>query len=99
MNRREKMLESLRIGKKLRVKHPDLNIYINVKVKLENANLTLDSLKISLPKKASKLEKLLLKLVQIYCNDVLVNNMYNGVLTSNEYQKIKNFIGPLPIAS
>jgi hypothetical protein len=87
-----KTLATLRAGRKLRVKHSDLNLYINAMVKLDNANLVLDSLKISLPQKASKLEKLLLKLVQIYCNDVLINNMYNEVLTSKEYQKLKHSV-------
>jgi len=87
-----KALASLKSGKKLRVKHPDLDLYINASVKLTNTDLTVDSLKISLPQKASKLEKLLLKLVQIYCNDVLVNNMYNELMKSEQYLKIKQSI-------
>lgn len=90
--KKEKLLESLRVGRKLRVKHPILNLYINTNVKLDNSNLVLDPFKITLPQKATKLEKLLFKLVQIYCNDVLTNNLTNDILNSKEYQKIQEGI-------
>jgi hypothetical protein len=44
--------------------------------------------RINLPTKASKGEKLLLKLVYIYCFDILCNNLLNDVRESKEYKKI-----------
>lgn len=84
------LLEQLRVGKSIRVKHPEYGFSIHAKLKLEDGHpeptVTLE--KINTPQKAGKAEKLLLKLVHIYCFDVLCNNLLNDVVASKEYQKI-----------
>lgn len=62
-------------------------------MKLNNDNLlVVDSVKISLPQKASKGEKLLLKLVQIYCYDVLQNNLTREIYESKEFARLQDRI-------
>lgn len=99
MTKTERALASLRNGKELRVKHPVFNLSIKGNVKLVGNSLVVDGLKISLPQKATKLEKLLMKLVQIYCSDVLLNNLSNDFINSPEYNKLKASIGQVAIAS
>jgi hypothetical protein len=70
--------------KTLRINHPEFGLII--KANLE-ASGEIKQLNFSLPRKATKLEKLLLKYVEIYSYDVLRNNMYNVVLESKEYTK------------
>ena len=86
----QKLLQDLRTGKKLKVKHPEYQFTINAMLKLEDGKIepTISSIKISLPQKANRGEKLLLKLVEIYCYDVLCTNLLDDVLTSKEYQKL-----------
>lgn len=84
------IVEQLRKGKAIKFKHPEYQFTINAELKLEEGKKepTVKLGKIGLPIKASKGEKLLLKLVTIYCYDVLSNNLLNDVLESNEYKKI-----------
>jgi hypothetical protein len=85
-----KLLEQLKKGKKLKVKHPEYQFTINANLKLQNYALLVEGLKISLPQKANKGEKLLLKLVQIYCYDVLQNNLTSDVYASKEFIRLQN---------
>lgn len=87
---RTSIVDQLRHGKKITVKHPEFNFSIHAELKLEvgNADPTIVIDKIGLPKKASKGEKLLLKLVEVYCYDVLRNNLYLDVINSGEYKKL-----------
>jgi hypothetical protein len=70
----------------VRTKHPELGLIIKAEV---DGNTPLDPSKITfgLPVKASKLEKFLLKMVEIYSFDVLRNNMYDTLIASPEYKK------------
>lgn len=86
------LLEQLREGKKIKVKHPEYAFTIHAELKLVGAEPVLKLEKINLPQKANKGEKLLLKLVNIYCFDVLCNNLLNDVMESVEYKKIMNSI-------
>lgn len=70
---------------KIRVKHPELNIIIHAQLDNE---LKLNVVKFGLPKKATKLEKLLLKFVEIYSYDVLRNNFHDYIINSVEYEKV-----------
>lgn len=84
------MRDQLMLGKKIRVKHPDYKFTIHAKLKLEDGlkepQVYLE--KINLPTKATKGEKLLLKLVNIYCFEVLCNNLLNDIIESKEYKKV-----------
>jgi hypothetical protein len=86
------LLEELKRGKNIKVKHPQYAFTIHAELKLEDnmPNLQVYLQKINLPQKASRGEKLLLKLVQIYCWEVLCNNLLNDVVGSVEYKKILN---------
>ena len=75
------------MNKELRIRHPDLGLILKTKVEFENNTIKMSPIKFGLPIKASKLEKLLLKFTEIYCYDVLRNNMENIVLQSVEYRK------------
>lgn len=87
------LLEQLNTGKKvLKLYHTDYKFTIKANMKLDNDLLIVDSVKISLPQKASKGEKLLLKLVQIYCYDVLQQNLIKEVYESKEFGKLQNRI-------
>ena len=87
------LLEQLKTGKKvLKLYHIDYKFTIKAKMKLDNDLLIVDSVKISLPQKASKGEKLLLKLVQIYCYDVLQTNLSREVYESKEFERLQNRI-------
>ena len=70
--------------KTIRFTHPELKLIIKADLD-DGAAIT--TIKLSLPRKATKLEKLLLKFVEIYCYDQLRNNLHNAVLESKEYQK------------
>lgn len=87
-----KLLEQLKNGKKLKIKHPDYQFTINAEVKLQKDELVIEGIKISLKQKANKGEKLLLKLVQIYCYDVLKNNLTIEVYKSEEFIKLQQRI-------
>lgn len=82
--------EQLKTGKKIKVKHPDYKFTIHAELRLENGlkepQVYLE--KISLPVKATKGEKLLFKLVNIYCFEVLCNNLLNDIVESKEYKKV-----------
>lgn len=84
------LLDQLKVGKKIKVKHPAYAFTIHAELKMEDGknepSIKLE--KINLPQKAKKGEKLLLKLVNIYCFDVLCNNLLNDVVESLEYKKI-----------
>ena len=82
--------EQLRKGKTIKVKHPEYAFTIHAQLKLEDGKTepTIKLEKINLPQKAQKGEKLLLKLVHIYCFDVLCNNLLDDVVKSQEYQKV-----------
>jgi hypothetical protein len=85
-----KLLEQLKAGKKIvTVKHPEYNFIMKAKMKLEEGQNApaIASIKISLPKKAGKGEKLLLKLVEMYCYDVLRGNLVDSIQNSPEYSK------------
>lgn len=88
------LLEQLKAGKKtLKLYHTDYKFTIKANMKLNNDNLlVVDSVKISLPQKASKGEKLLLKLVQIYCYDVLQNNLTREIYESKEFARLQDRI-------
>jgi hypothetical protein len=85
-----KTLRELKIGKKIKIKHPEYQFTINAIIKFEENKreplITIE--KVSLPQKANRGEKLLLKLVQIYCYDVLATNLTKDVLESKEYEKL-----------
>lgn len=70
----------------IKTKHPDLNLIIKVDVD-GNTPPDVSKIKFGLPVKASKLEKFLLKMVEIYSFDVLRNNMYDTLINSPEYKK------------
>jgi len=82
--------EQLKTGKKIKVKHPEYAFTIHAELKMEDGKTepSLKLEKINLPQKAKKGEKLLLKLVNIYCFDVLCNNLLNDIIESKEYKKI-----------
>ena len=83
------LLEQLRSGKKIKVKHPEYGFTIHAELKVNDKNEPLLKMeKVNLPQKAKKGEKLLLKLVHIYCFDVLCNNLLNDVMNSKEYRKV-----------
>jgi hypothetical protein len=85
-----KLLKELKIGKKIKVKHREYEFTINATIKLQDNEPLVTIEKISLPQKANRGEKLLLKLVQIYCYDVLTGNLIKDVLESEEYNKWMN---------
>jgi hypothetical protein len=82
--------DQLKTGKKIKFKHPEYAFTIHAELKLEDHDEkpTVYLEKINLPQKATRGEKLLLKLVNIYCFDVLCNNLLNDVIDSAEYKKI-----------
>jgi hypothetical protein len=82
-------LEQLKLGKKIKVKHPEYGFTIHAELKLEEGKKepSIKLEKINLPMKARKGEKLLLKLVNIYCFEVLCNNLLNDIVGSKEYKK------------
>jgi hypothetical protein len=84
------LLEELKTGKRIRVKHPEYAFTIHAELKLENENQdpAVKVVAINLPTKAGKGEKLLLKLAHIYCFDVLCENLLNDVVNSREYLKL-----------
>lgn len=90
------LLEQLKKGKKIKVKHPQYAFTIHAEVKLEDgkAEPTVKFEKVNLPQKAPRGEKYLLKLVQIYCFDVMANNLLDDILNSQEYKKILYQIRP-----
>ncbi len=88
------LLEQLKKGKKIRVKHPQYEFVIHAEARIEEGDTEPSVFieKINLPQKAKKGEKYLLKLAHIYCFDVMCNNLLNDVLNSQEYLKlIRNF--------
>jgi hypothetical protein len=95
-----KLLEQLKAGKKIvTVKHPEYNFIMKAKMKLDDGQTApaISSIKISLPRKAGKGEKLLLKLVEMYCYDVLRGNLINDIQNSVEYHKfLTNYSLALP---
>lgn len=82
--------DQLKAGKKIKVKHPEYAFTIHAELKMEDGKIepVIKLEKINLPQKAKKGEKLLLKLVNIYCFDVLCNNLLNDVVESKEYKKV-----------
>ena len=86
-----KLLEQLRTGKKiLKLYHLEYKFTIKANLKLQGEFIIVDGVKISLPQKATKGEKLLVKLVQIYCYDVLQNNLIKDVYESKEFKRLQN---------
>ena len=83
------ILEQLKLGKKIKVKHLEYGFTIHAELKLEEGKKepSIKLEKINLPMKARKGEKLLLKLVNIYCFEVLCNNLLNDIVGSKEYKK------------
>ena len=84
------LLDQLKRGKKIKVKHSLYNFTIHAELKLEDgkAEPSVRFEKINLPQKATKGEKYLLRLAQIYCFDVMCQNMLDDILESKEYKKI-----------
>jgi hypothetical protein len=84
------LLDQLRRGKKIKVKHSVFAFTIHAELKLEAGKTepTIKLEKVNLPQKATKGEKYLLKLAQIYCFDVMCQNMLDDVLKSKEYKKV-----------
>jgi hypothetical protein len=82
--------DQLKAGKTIKVKHPVYAFTIHALVKMEDGKdmPTIKLSKINLPQKANKAEKYLLKLAQIYCFDVMCNNLLDDVLNSLEYKKV-----------
>lgn len=80
--------EQLLTGKQIKFKHSEYQFTITATLRLENNEIVIDKVKIGLPVKASKGEKLLLKFAQIYCYDVLCNNLQESIVASLPYQKI-----------
>ncbi len=72
---------------KIRFKHPDFGLIVKAELEWDGKEASVKTINFGLPQKASKLEKLLLKYVEIYCHDVLRNNMINVILESNEYKR------------
>lgn len=70
----------------IRTKHPELGLIIKAEVEGDTPP-DLSKITFGLPTKASKLEKFLLKMVEIYSFDVLRNNMYDTLINSPEYKK------------
>jgi hypothetical protein len=70
----------------IRTKHPVLQLIIKAEVE-PGQSPDMSKITFGLPTKASKLEKFLLKLVEIYSYDVLRNNMYDTLINSPEYKK------------
>jgi hypothetical protein len=73
--------------KTIRFTHPDYALIVKADLEWENGEAVIKAIDFGLPVKASKLEKLLLKYVEIYCHDVLRNNMYNVILECDAYRK------------
>lgn len=82
--------DQLKKGKKIKIKHPIYDFTIHAEVKIEDGKTepTIKLEKVNSPQKAKKGEKYLLKLVNIYCFDVMCNNLLDDVLNSLEYEKI-----------
>lgn len=70
----------------VRTKHLELGLIIKAEVDGDQPP-DLSKITFGLPVKASKLEKFLLKLVEIYSFDVLRMNMYDTLVASPEYKK------------
>lgn len=72
--------------KQLRIHNKEYGLILKATVSWsrDQAEPTID-VKIGLPRKATRLEKLLLKFVQIYCYDEFCQNMRNLVKQSPEY--------------
>lgn len=73
--------------KTIRFTHPEYPLIIKADLEWENGTAVIKEINFGLPQKANKLEKLLLKFVEIYCFDQFRNNMYNVIQESNEYNK------------
>lgn len=73
--------------KTIRFTHPDYPLIVKADLEWENGSAVIKAINFGLPQKANKLEKLLLKFVEIYCFDQFRNNMYNVIAESNEYKK------------
>lgn len=71
----------------IRFTHPEYGLIVKADLEWTNGEAVIKAINFGLPTKASKLEKLLLKYVEIYCHDVLRNNMINVILESVEYKK------------
>jgi hypothetical protein len=84
------LLDQLKRGKKIKVKHSVFAFTIHAELKMEDGKTapTIKLEKINLPQKATKGEKYLLKLAQIYCFEVMCQNMLDDVLESKEYKKV-----------
>ena len=73
--------------KSIRFTHPEYPLIVKADLEWENNDAVIKKISFGLPTKANKLEKLLLKYVEIYCFDVFRSNMYNTILESLEYKK------------
>lgn len=84
------LLEQLRRGKMIKVKHPEYAFTIHAELKIEDGQTepTVKFRKVNLPTAAKRGEKYLLKLVQIYAFEVMAQNLLDSVLASREYQKV-----------
>ncbi len=74
--------------KNIRITHPELPLIIKAGLDWQNG-VVITNVKFGLPTKASKLEKLLLKYIEIYCYDVFRNNMQDIITTSEPYKKFE----------
>jgi len=76
------------MNKTIKLKDPVYGLILRADIDLESDQVKIPSIKLSLPKKASKLEKLLLKYTEIYAYDMIRNNFYDTIVQSKEYQKL-----------
>lgn len=63
------------------------NLKIIIKFEVDEASNTPKNIKLSLPTKASKLEKYLLRLANIYAYDIIRNQLYDYAAKSVELEK------------
>jgi hypothetical protein len=73
----------------VRVKHPELQLIVKAEVLCEEEKEpVIKAIRFGLPIKASKLEKYLLQLAEIYAYDVIRTQMTSLITQSAEFQKL-----------
>ena len=83
--------------KSIRFRHPEYGLIVKADLEWKDGDVVINNINFGLPVKASKLEKLLLKYVEIYCHDVLRNNMIATITQSMEYHKFAVAHRPLGV--
>lgn len=74
--------------KLLRLKHSELQLIIKAQIDCSGKEPLIKEIKFGLPTKASKLEKYLLKLTNIYAYDVIRYHMAQFVEDSLEFKRL-----------